>query len=195
MRDADDGGDGFPWEKHGVVGHMYADRFCTDCAAEIRLLRDGPVSIAGGKAPDGMLSASRGLSLDQGVDLIGEVLDVSGRGGIDEKPLQVLTVLKVLAGCVLDFFAHRDSEHADGPGMRKVPQDRAAGKGQRMRSADRPLFRVVGEDLPDAFRLGEGKRFPDGAVDGVLRKFFHLRRQSRLAHHFFLVDLEQCSVK
>ena len=35
LRDADDGGDGFPWEKHGVVGHMDADRFCTDCAAEI----------------------------------------------------------------------------------------------------------------------------------------------------------------
>ena len=174
---------------------MDTDRFCTDRAAEIRLLRDGPVSVAGGESPDGVLSASRGLSLDQGIDLISEVLDGSGSGGIEEKPLQVFAALKMLAGCLLDFFAHRDSEHADGPGMGKVPQDRAAGEGQRMRSADRPLFRVIGENLPDAFRLGEGKRFPDGAVDGVLRKFFHLWRQSRIAHHFFLVNLEQCSVK
>ena len=64
-----------------------------------------------------------------------------------------------------------------------------------MRSADRPVFRVVGEDLPDASRLGEGKRFPYGAVDGVLGKFLHLRRESRIAHHFFLIDLEQCSVE
>ena len=178
-----------------MVSHMDADRFCTDRAAEIRLLRDRPVSIAGGEAPDGVLSASRGLSLDQGINLIGEVLDGSGRGGVEEKPLQVFAMLEMLAGCFLYFLAHRDSEHADGPGMGKVSQDRAAGKCQRMRSADRPFFRVVGEDLPDAFRLGEGKRFPDGAVDGVLRKFFHLRRQSRIAHHFFLVDLEQGSVK
>lgn len=122
-----------------MVGHMDTDRFCTDRSAEIRLLRDRPVPVAGGEAPDCMLSASCGLSLDQGIDLISEVLDGSGRGGIEEKPLQVLTVLKVIAGCLLDFFAHRDSEHADGPGLGKVPQDRAAGEGQRMRSADRPV--------------------------------------------------------
>lgn len=100
---------------------MDTDRFCTDRAAEIRLLRDGPVPIAGGEAPDRMLSASRGLSLDEGIDLISEVLDGSGRGGIEEKPLQVLAALKMRIGGLLDFFAHRDSEHADGPGMGKVP--------------------------------------------------------------------------
>ena len=121
MRDADDGRDGLPREKHGVVGHMDTDRFCTDRAAEIRLLRDRPVSVAGGEAPDRMLSASRGFSLDQGIDLISEVLDGSGSGGIEKKPLQVLTVLKMRTGCLLDFFAHCDSEHADGPGMGKVP--------------------------------------------------------------------------
>ena len=176
MRDADDGRDGLPREKHGVVGHMDTDRFCTDRAAKIRLLRDRPVSVAGGEAPDRMLSASRGLSLDQGIDLISEVLDGSGSGGIEEKPLQVLAALKMRIGCLLDFFAHRDSEYADGLGLGKVPPARAAGQGQRMRSADRPVFRVVGEDLPDASRLGEGKRFPYGAVDGVLGKFLHLRR-------------------
>lgn len=118
---------------------MDTDRFCTDRAAEIRLLRDRPVPIAGGEAPDCMLSASCGLSLDQGIDLIGEVLDGSGRGGVEEKPLQVFAALKMLTGCLLDFFAHCDSEHADGPGMGKVPQDRAAGEGQRMRSTDRPV--------------------------------------------------------
>lgn len=87
LRDADDGRDGLPREKYGVVGHMDTDRFCTDRAAEIRLLRDRPVPVAGGEAPDRMLSASRGLSLDQGIDLISEVLDGSGRGGIKEKPL------------------------------------------------------------------------------------------------------------
>ena len=107
-----------------MVGHMDTDRFCTDRAAEIRLLRDRPVPVAGGEAPDGMLSASRGLSLDQGVDLIGEVLDGSGSGGIEEKPLQVLAALKMRIGCLFDFFAHCDSEYADGPGLGKVPQDR-----------------------------------------------------------------------
>ena len=72
---------------------MDTNRFCTDRAAEIRLLRDRPVPVAGGEAPDCMLSASRGFSLDQGIDLIGKVLDGSGRGGIKEKPLQVLAAL------------------------------------------------------------------------------------------------------
>ena len=61
---------------------MDADFLGVDEAAEIFLLRHRPVSIAGGEAPGGLLSHLVGISVNERIHLVCQVLRGCGGGGV-----------------------------------------------------------------------------------------------------------------
>ena len=110
---------------------MDADFLGVNEAAEIFLLRHRPIPVAGGEAPGGLLSHLVGISIDQGIHLVRQVLCGCGGGGVQEQAPEVVAIFEMRRRGLLDVIAHRDRQHCHRPSGLEVALDGAAFQGER----------------------------------------------------------------
>lgn len=177
-----------------MIRHAEADGFGFEEAAEVFLIFDGPVTVAGAEAPSGVGAAFLGLGFEISFQFVGELLGEGGRGGVEEEAAHVIILTKAGVAGLFDVVSHRDGESGDGERMFQMISDRVATQGERSGSlAQESRLRMIGKQLPDAARRGQRARFGGCFSDGFLGESF-LSRDARIAQHFLFVDGKECAM-
>lgn len=171
-----------------MIRHIDTNGIGFEEAAEVFLVFDGPITVAGAEAPGGIRAALLGLGFDVRFEFIGELFGEGGRGGVEEEAADVLIFLKAGVARFLNRVSDGDGECCDGERVSQVISDGGAAKGEGIFSiAEDACFQFVGEKLPDAARRGERSGFGGGFSDGGFREIF-FPWDAGVAQHFFFVD-------